>query len=355
MANSGSKMTDTSERPLITIAVIAYNQEQFIRDAIEGAFAQTYQPLEIVLSDDSSPDRTFAIMTEMAETYDGPHKVVLNRNDPNLGFVQHIDRVMEIMSSQFLVMNAGDDVSIPERAEKLASIWLLSKRKTKLVHSAVRQMDAAGQLLGVRRPPERIRKNPTSATLIRDRGFVIGATAAWDREVFDRFGELGPGLFTEDRIIPFRATLLGGVGYVDENLLHHRLVGASAHEGQLTGWDYLFGISHRLRKWTAEVDRHILERFSETSYPDKDEIEAVCRAREPLFQFTVDLAEASFGKRLAMAPQAWRLAKAHATTGPLKDWLRYLFAWLYMPYASWKMRRKPAAFSKERVPEIFSK
>ena len=51
-------MTDTTEPPRVTLAVIAYNQERFIREAIEGAFAQTYQPLEIILSDDCSSDRT---------------------------------------------------------------------------------------------------------------------------------------------------------------------------------------------------------------------------------------------------------------------------------------------------------
>ena len=53
------------DRPLVTFALFAYNQEQYIREAIEGAFAQTYQPLEIILSDDCSTDRTFEIMREM--------------------------------------------------------------------------------------------------------------------------------------------------------------------------------------------------------------------------------------------------------------------------------------------------
>src|SRR6056297_466684 len=102
-------MTETIERPLVTFAVIAYNQERFIREAIEGAFAQTYQPLEIILSDDCSPDSTFEIMQEMAAAYGGPHGVILNRNQSNLGIVPHIDRVMTIVTGEFIVINAGDD------------------------------------------------------------------------------------------------------------------------------------------------------------------------------------------------------------------------------------------------------
>ena len=79
----GTVMTNSTEKPLITFALFAYNQERFIREAVEGAFSQTYSPLEIILSDDCSPDRTFEIMKEMAAEYTGPHTIVLNRNEKN--------------------------------------------------------------------------------------------------------------------------------------------------------------------------------------------------------------------------------------------------------------------------------
>jgi glycosyltransferase involved in cell wall biosynthesis len=34
------------ERPLITFALLAYNQERLIREAVEHAFSQTYSPIE---------------------------------------------------------------------------------------------------------------------------------------------------------------------------------------------------------------------------------------------------------------------------------------------------------------------
>lgn len=56
-------MTDTPptalDHPLVTFALLAYSQEKYIREAVEGAFAQTYEPLEIILSDDCSSDRTY--------------------------------------------------------------------------------------------------------------------------------------------------------------------------------------------------------------------------------------------------------------------------------------------------------
>jgi glycosyltransferase involved in cell wall biosynthesis len=76
MTNAPEEMPDNpTDRSLVTFALFAYNQEKYIREAVEGALAQTYEPLEIILSDDCSSDRTFETMREMAATYDGPHQV----------------------------------------------------------------------------------------------------------------------------------------------------------------------------------------------------------------------------------------------------------------------------------------
>ena len=81
----------SDQRPLVTFALFAFNQQPFVRAAIEGAFSQTYRPLEIILSDDFSKDQTFGIMQEMAAAYTGPHAVRIRRNESNLGFAAHIN------------------------------------------------------------------------------------------------------------------------------------------------------------------------------------------------------------------------------------------------------------------------
>ena len=50
------------EGPLVSFCVKCYNQERYIGEALEGVFAQTYRPLEIVISDDASTDRSWEII-----------------------------------------------------------------------------------------------------------------------------------------------------------------------------------------------------------------------------------------------------------------------------------------------------
>ena len=133
-----------ADRPLVTLFVLAYRQQGFVRAAIEGAFAQTWSPLEIILSDDASPDDTFRVMQEMAAAYSGPHEVVLNRNEKNLGLTAHVSRVMALATGGFVVQNAGDDVSHPERVARLVPVWQAGGGRVTAVHSGTRRLGEDG-------------------------------------------------------------------------------------------------------------------------------------------------------------------------------------------------------------------
>ena len=110
-------------RPLVTFALFGYNQEKYIREAVEGAFSQTYEPLEIILSDDCSSDRTFDIMIEMAAEYQGQHDVSVVRQASNCGVMQHILSVSSHAAGDIIVVAAGDDIALETRVEILAECF----------------------------------------------------------------------------------------------------------------------------------------------------------------------------------------------------------------------------------------
>ena len=65
--------------------MIAYNQARFIRQAVESALAQTFSPMEILLSDDCSTDGTFEIIQEVVKGYSGHHNVVRQQEQSQPG------------------------------------------------------------------------------------------------------------------------------------------------------------------------------------------------------------------------------------------------------------------------------
>lgn len=131
--------------PIVTFGLIAYRQEKYIREAIEGAFAQRCSAMEIILSDDCSPDGTFDIMAEMAASYRGPHTVRVRREPINVGTVQHLINIARAAHGELLVVAAGDDVSYPDRARKLYDAWKESGAAALASHHD--EIDAEGRML----------------------------------------------------------------------------------------------------------------------------------------------------------------------------------------------------------------
>lgn len=62
-----SNPSNTSELPLVSVCIPAYNSEATLGETLEAALAQDYPRLDIVVSDNQSTDRTKAIVQQYAE------------------------------------------------------------------------------------------------------------------------------------------------------------------------------------------------------------------------------------------------------------------------------------------------
>lgn len=214
-----SDAATNAKRPAVTLGLITYRQEAFVREAVRAALAQRCQPIEIVICDDASPDRTFEIALEEAQAYKGPHAVKLCRNQRNLG-IGNFNRLMEIATGDFIVIAHGDDISNPDRVALLVDAW--QRTGASMITSNAVMIDAQGRNLGlnvalgqpVNNSLKEIAANGWNRTL-------LGALLAWEKKVFDIFGPLDPtrSALTSDFILPFRAAALNGIHYLERPLV----------------------------------------------------------------------------------------------------------------------------------------
>lgn len=219
MNDTTKQLPVVQERPLVTFALFAYNQEKYIKEAIKGAFDQTYIPLEIILSDDSSTDRTFEIMREMAAKYKGPHHVKVRQNNKNKGLISHINEVSRESSGEYVVVAAGDDVSFNDRTSVLMNYFFKDKKITaifsdynNIIHSKINfQYKKDFIIIGWLEHAMGLG------------GCGIGATYAYHRSCFFTPNYLPEMLFLEDRILPFRASILGRVIHIKNYLVNYRV------------------------------------------------------------------------------------------------------------------------------------
>lgn len=209
-------------RPLVTLALFAYNQSEYVSEAIAGALSQDYSPLEILLSDDCSSDDTFEIMRRAAEEYRGPHKIKLNRNARNLNIGGHVNVLNRLAEGELVVAAAGDDISMPERVSKIVETWLKGNKQAGVLHSSCRMLTESGDvkdfvhgsLLALDSAEAAAKESPS----------VVGPTVTWDRNLFNFFGDLRSDVIHEDCALPFRALLAGRpVVFIEQPLLFYRI------------------------------------------------------------------------------------------------------------------------------------
>ncbi len=217
-----------TELPLVSFALLGYNQEKYTHAAVEAALAQDYPRLEIILSDDCSTDRTFDIMRETVAGYSGPHRIVLNRNASNQKTGGHMNVIHRIARAELLIVAACDDISLPTRVSRIVEMWLKTGRRAGLIHSSCDSIDDSGGRQGKLDCPCLAVLRSAEETA-QTNAYVIGATSAYSRQIFRLFGDLNSDVMHEDCAATFRSLLAGlPIEYIDEPLvLYRNLVGSS--------------------------------------------------------------------------------------------------------------------------------
>lgn len=214
-------------RPLISYVITAYNSERFIEEAMECAFSQTYSPLEIVVSDDCSKDNTWELIKKKAAEYKGPHKIVINRNEPNMGISQHMSKAyIDLAQGEIIVAAHADDISMPDRVEK--SYQFLSEHlDCNAVSFALNIMDKNGEISSTCKDFQDCDERYYGFCEGLKMGNIPAPSRAFYKEVMTTFGWLNEDCPTEDELITFRAQLMGKKNaYLKDSMVYYR-----KHEG----------------------------------------------------------------------------------------------------------------------------
>lgn len=257
-----------SNNPLVTLALISYNQEQYIEDAVKSALGQTYSPLQVVISDDCSTDNTFVLIKKLVADYSGPHKVIIHQNEHNLGLAGNVNKAWELSSGELYISQAGDDISLPHRASKLVETWLSRSPRPDLVYSGVILIDENGKTISGH--PYAVDKTPAIDDTITGRKIFIagGCAAAYSRNLHYFTGPLNTGVIAEDFVYSFRALLGNGVAGISEPLVLYRqhsasIIGqlnSSTENKQLVSEKYLKAQIVKLLEYKKAMDAYRIKR-----------------------------------------------------------------------------------------------
>ena len=101
------------ERLLVSVVVPAYRAEPFIETTIRSIAAQTHRPMEVVVVEDASPDRTAAIAEDLAAELNAPGFLVRVLRQPvNMGGAAALRRGFAESRGDSICWLSADDAFI---------------------------------------------------------------------------------------------------------------------------------------------------------------------------------------------------------------------------------------------------
>jgi glycosyltransferase involved in cell wall biosynthesis len=105
-----------SHQPLISVIIPTYNRLSYLKEAIASVVQQTYSNIEIIVSDDCSPENPQSLI----DSFQDP-RIRLRRNSTNLGIGQNATHALKEAQGELIASLNDDDLWEPCFLEKLAA------------------------------------------------------------------------------------------------------------------------------------------------------------------------------------------------------------------------------------------
>ena len=106
--------------PKVSAAIITFNSEKFIEQAIESVLSQDYLNIEIIISDDASTDNTPKILEKYSTQHPDKIKILLAKK--NLGATENWFKCVNTCKGKYIACLAGDDEFLPGKISKQVNI-----------------------------------------------------------------------------------------------------------------------------------------------------------------------------------------------------------------------------------------
>ena len=130
--------------PTVSVIIPTYNRADYLIEAVESVFSQTFDDYEIIIVDDGSTDNT----RECLEPLIAENKVrYFYQDDRSKSAARNMG--IKLASGKYIAFLDSDDIFLPTKLEKQV-LFLDQNTEVGFVHSWFSKFDDAGNHLGTR-------------------------------------------------------------------------------------------------------------------------------------------------------------------------------------------------------------
>lgn len=230
------------KNPLVSIRVLVYNAEKYLRKCLDGIVMQKVDfPYEVIVGEDCSTDKSREICLEYQQKYPDRFRLILQ--EKNLGLIGNLLSVRQLSRGQFLTGVAGDDYWCLDTKLQMQADYLREHPECGLCYTNVITCDDDGN-----ENPQPILTKETQPTTFEEQLFsaCYMAPNTWmsRKSVADKIGEQ-QSWFTDESL----ATALDFLHESNMHLIDVVTTVYRVHEGSLAAqtdpkkkWKYEHGL-----------------------------------------------------------------------------------------------------------------
>ncbi len=166
------------KRPLVSICIPTYNSSDYIQETLQSVFDQTYDNIELLISDDASSDDTLAKVQQMIEKSSIP--IILKTTSDNSGIEGNWNQALSMASGTFIKLLPADDTLHPSCIETQVNAFEAHGNDITLVFCARKVVTRSGKALLTARfyPDQKIENHNLLKRCILSGTNVIGEPGA---------------------------------------------------------------------------------------------------------------------------------------------------------------------------------
>lgn len=196
---------------MLSVCMATYNGEKYIREQLDSILIQLSKEDEVVISDDSSTDRTIAIIKEFKDD-----RVVLFENQKFRSPIFNFENSLSYARGDVIILSDQDDIWKPDKVEVL----LRFINKYDLLLSDAEVIDKDGSII----EDSFYRKNGSKKGLLNNiiKNSYLGCTMAFNRHILDMSLPFPKDLPMHDWWIGLVGELYGETYFIKEKLISHR-------------------------------------------------------------------------------------------------------------------------------------
>ena len=186
--------------PVVSVVMITYGHEKYIREAIENVLNQDCDfEYELIIANDCSPDNTDVEVKKIIDSHDKSFNVRYTRHDVNLGLMPNFIWAMNQSKGKYIAICEGDDYwTDPLKLQKQVDYKSEQFKDRKIV--------------------------PKEAFISKGGACYCTASAVFKKEMIDNLPAYFKNCFVGDFPLALLAISNGEIGYLDDQMAVYRIM-----------------------------------------------------------------------------------------------------------------------------------